>query len=312
MTMMKQAFLVFSGFIILGLEAGNHEENSSGCDALNPALGKTTVSIEHEGKNRSYRLYVPKNYKSDIPTPLIINFHGTGSNAEQQAVYSDMDSVAEKKGFIHVNPQGLELDGRPVFNAGLTMESPANKRDFSKAPRDDVDFAKTIVEDVSTKYCLNKKKVYSTGMSNGGRMSYRIGCEAADTFAAIAPVAGVLSLPPKKCLPTKAVPSIAFHGTWDLVSSYKKAGGFSTMGAMQMFSLWAKKNQCKGDPIVTFKEDNVSCESYQSCAEGAEIKFCTIDRGGHCWPGRPCRLGASSTINGSEMIADFLLQFERN
>ena len=66
MTMMKRAFLVFAGFIILGLEAGNHEENSSGCDALNPALGKTTVSIKHEGKNRSYRLYVPKNYKSDI------------------------------------------------------------------------------------------------------------------------------------------------------------------------------------------------------------------------------------------------------
>ena len=107
--MMNRVFLVFAGFIILGLEAGNHEENSSGCDALNPALGKTTVSIEHEGKNRSYRLYVPKKYKSDIPTPLIINFHGTGSNAEQQAIYSDMDSVAEKKGFIHVNPQGLEL-----------------------------------------------------------------------------------------------------------------------------------------------------------------------------------------------------------
>ena len=100
---MKRAFLVFAGFIILGLEAGNHEENSSGCDALNPALGKTTVSIEHEGKNRSYRLYVPKNYKSDIPTPLIINFHGTGSNAEQQAVYYDMDSVAEKKGFSNFN-----------------------------------------------------------------------------------------------------------------------------------------------------------------------------------------------------------------
>ena len=86
----------------------------------------------------------------------------------------------------------------------------------------------------------------------------------------------------------------------------------SEMCIRDRFSLWAKKNQCKGDPIVTFKEDNVSCESYQSCAEGAEIKFCTIDRGGHCWPGRPCRLGASSTINGSEMIVDFLLQFERN
>ena len=71
MTMIKRAFLVFAGFIILGLEAGNHEENLSGCDALNPVLGKTTVSIEHEGKNRSYRLYVPKNYKSDIQIPLI-------------------------------------------------------------------------------------------------------------------------------------------------------------------------------------------------------------------------------------------------
>ena len=88
------------------------------------------------------------------------------------------------------------------------------------------------------------------------------------------------------------------------------------MGAVQMFSLWAKKNQCKGKPIVTFQGDKVSCESYLSCAEGAEIKFCTIDRGGHCWPGRlgfgSCRLGASSNINGSEMIVDFLLQFERS
>ena len=57
MKMMKRAFLVFAGFIILGLEAGNHEENLSGCDALNPVLGKTTVSIEHEGKNRSCLLY---------------------------------------------------------------------------------------------------------------------------------------------------------------------------------------------------------------------------------------------------------------
>ena len=209
MTMMKRVLLIFAGFIILGLEAGNHEENSSGCDALNPVLGKTTVSIEHEGKNRSYRLYVPKNYKSDIPTPLIINFHGTGSNAEQQAVYSDMDLVADKKRFIHVNPQGLELDGRPVFNAGLTMESPANKRDFSKAPRDDVDFAKAIVEDVSIKYCLNKKKVYSTGMSNGGRMSYRIGCEAADTFAAIAPVCLLYTSPSPRDRQKSRMPSSA-------------------------------------------------------------------------------------------------------
>ena len=111
--MMKRVLFIFAGFIILGLEAGNKEEISSGCDALDPVLGKITVSIEHEGKDRSYRLYVPKNYKSDIPTPLIINFHGTGCNAEQQAVYSDMDSVADKKGFIHVNPQGLEFDGRP-------------------------------------------------------------------------------------------------------------------------------------------------------------------------------------------------------
>jgi polyhydroxybutyrate depolymerase len=309
--MMKRTLLILLSFTILGLEASNNEEKSYGCDGLNPVLGKSTVFIQHEGKNRSYRLYVPKNYEPDSPTPLVINFHGTGSNAEQQAFYSDMDSVADKKGFIHVNPQGLELDGRPVFNAGLTMQSPANKRDFSKAPRDDVDFAKTIVEHISTNYCLNKKKVYSTGMSNGGRMSYRIGCEAADTFAAIAPVAGVLSLPEDKCQPTKSVPSIAFHGTRDFVSSYNKAGGYSTMGALEMFSLWAQKNQCEGTPIITFKKNDVSCESYKSCKGGAEIKFCTIEGGGHCWPGRPCRFGASSTINASEMIMEFLLQFER-
>ncbi|MBK49462.1 MAG: hypothetical protein CL768_00265 [Chloroflexi bacterium] len=309
-SMLKKTLLIFSFFLTSSFVIAS-DLIGNACDGLNPPLGKSIVSLQHEGKNRSYRLYVPKNYRTDNPTPLLINYHGTGSNAEQQALYSDMDRVADENNFIHVSPQGLDLDGRPVFNAGLTMQSPANKRDFSKEPRDDVDFSTKIIEDISNKYCVNEKKIYATGMSNGGRMSYRIGCDAADKFAAIAPVAGVLSLPEEDCQPSKPVPSIAFHGTLDSISSYYKAGGFSTMGALEMFSLWAKKNQCEGEPVETFKKIDIICKSYLSCKDDVEVKFCTVKGGGHCWPGRPCRFGSRSPISASDMIAEFLLRFER-
>ena len=63
--MIKRTLLILLSFTILGLEASNYEEKSYGCDGLNPVLGKSTVFIQHEGKNRSYRLYVPKNYEPD-------------------------------------------------------------------------------------------------------------------------------------------------------------------------------------------------------------------------------------------------------
>ena len=271
--------------------------------------GVSKIKINHEGSVREYRAYIPQSYNRSLPLPVIINFHGTGSNADQQAKYSDLDRIAEDKKFIHINPQGKNLNGKQVFNAGLTMNSPTNKRDFSEEPRDDVSFTRSIISDLSSKICIDSSRVYATGMSNGGRMSYRLACEATDLFAAIAPVAGVLSLEAKDCNPSRPISTLSFHGTSDLVSRYDKPGGFSTISAPDMFALWAKKNNCSDSPEITFKKEDVTCQTYDSCGSSKEeITLCTIENGGHCWPGRFCFRGASYTINASEMIVDFFLK----
>lgn len=304
---MKYLRFLFFGFFCNFLIAEDY------CNVVSTPEGVSKITISHQNLEREYRVYVPKSYTGNRSLPVVLNFHGTGSSADKQAEYSGMDELSEELDFIHINPQGKNLNGRPVFNAGLTMNSPTNKRDFSLEPRDDVSFAKAIIKDVSSKICVDSNRIYATGMSNGGRMSYRLGCEAADVFAAIAPVAGVLSLEPKDCNPSRSIPTLSFHGTSDFVSKYDRPGGFSTMSAPDMLKLWAKKNQCSSNSEITFKKKDISCESYKSCGnEKGEVTLCTVINGGHCWPGKPCWSGASYTINASKKIIDFFYRFSLN
>ena len=142
-------------------------------------------------------------------------------------------------------------------------------------------------------------------------MSYRIACEAADLVAAIAPVAGVLSLAPEECNPSRPVPAIHFHGTADTIAPYYEAGGYSTMSVPDMYALWAEKSECTDEPTVIFQTNDVTCESYDACSEGAEVVLCTIAEGGHCWPGDlTCWSGyATETIEAGQELLEFLLRF---
>lgn len=181
----------------------------------------------------------------------------TARTPESMVALSGMNPAAEARGILIPYPQGLLANGLPVFDAGL--------RDFSAAPRDDVDFARAIADGVASRYCLDRRRVYSTGFSNGARMSYRIACEAADLVAAIAPVAGVLSLDPGECNPTRPVPALAFHGTADVVAPYDRAGGFSTRSVPSMFEVWAEKAEGTGESSLTENSELLSCEAYQDC-----------------------------------------------
>lgn len=285
-----------------GLPATSPGTRTSNCAAPPPAPGLYDVSIQHQGNDRAYRLYVPASYDPGAGTPVVLNFHGTGGSPEAMIVLSAMNDHADERGILVVYPEGLPAGGLPVFDAGL--------RDFSAEPRDDVDFARAIVDDVAHRYCVDRNRVYSTGLSNGARMSYRIACEAADFVAAIAPVAGVLSLDPTDCWPSRPVPSIAFHGTADRIAPYDSAGGFSTRSAPAMLDVWAEKNACRDDTGVLTEEGLARCEGHVACAEGADTLLCTIADGGHCWPGGPgCAVGeVAITIDATAVMLDF---FER-
>lgn len=139
-----------------------------------------TDSIVHDGLTREYILYVPANYTGTSAVPLLFNFHGYTSNANDQMWYGDFRPIADTAGFIIIHPQGtLDGTGTTHFNVG-----------WGGSTVDDVDFTSALIDSISAQYNINQDRVYSTGMSNGGFMSFKLACELSDRIAGIASVTG--------------------------------------------------------------------------------------------------------------------------
>lgn len=220
------------------------------------------------GMERNYILYVPPKYKNNRPTPLVFNFHGLGSDAESQLNYTQMFDLADKFKFILVAPNGVGNS----WNGGLCCD-PAMTLGI-----DDVGFVSDLIDKISEDYCINQDRIFATGISNGGFLSYRLGCELSDRIAAIAPVASAnytnLSL---SCEPTRPVPVLAFNGTADVLVPY--------INGQLSIEAWAYNNGCSDETTVVYQKGDVTCRAYQDCEEDASVVFCTIEGGGHNWPG---------------------------
>src|SRR5262249_33405984 len=130
--------------------------------------------------------------------------------------------------------------------------------------------------------CLDVDRIYATGMSNGGFMSHRLGCELANRIAAIAPVAGVLGV---ACSPSRPMPVMDFHGTADTLVPYNGGSQYGFASVPDTIAGWAQRNGCTDTPAVTFSKGDSSCQTYQKCQAGVTVTLCTVQDGGHTWPG---------------------------
>ena len=146
------------------------------------SIGQQTIdgSITFAGIQRDYILYVPEIYTPGEAVPLILNFHGYTSNAFEQLNYGEFRPIADTAGFIVVHPMGtVDLLGNTHWNVGWGTSSV-----------DDLGFTAALIDSLSAEYSINQDRIYSTGMSNGGFMSYHLACELSERIAAIASVTG--------------------------------------------------------------------------------------------------------------------------
>jgi polyhydroxybutyrate depolymerase len=258
----------------------------------------TTWTIMSGGIARVVNVHVPGGYDPSRGTALVLNFHGFTSDAPQEALLSLMNDKAENAGFIVMYPYGT---GSPLsWNAGACCGTAASDG------IDDIQFVRDILDKAQTDLCIDPSRVYATGMSNGGFLSHRIGCELADRFAAIAPVAGVLGI--DSCAPSRPVPVIEFHGTDDTLVPWDGSESLGFPPVMDTFHGWAHRDGCTGEPAQTYAHGDATCQTYDHCDAGAEVTLCTIDGGGHTWPGgTPVpSLGVTSTdINATDAMWSF-------
>lgn len=277
-----------------GVDAGEIVEP---CGTSTLAAG--TFVLSFGGVDYGYIVHLPPSYDGTKRTPLVLNWHGYTSNADQQVFFSGFDVAADEQGLIVVYPNSPDAS----WAAGTCCGS--------NTARNDVGFARALVAEISSKACVDPKRIYSTGMSNGGFMSFRLGCEAADLFAAVAPVAGKIGV--AGCSPSRPIALLAIHGTDDTLVPYS-TGGLSPdmLTVPDTAKKWAALDKCAAGPDHVEDYVSASCDVWSHCDGGAKVRLCTVAGGGHCWPGQPvCPFGNStSSLDASREIAEFFKSFK--
>ncbi len=268
-----------------------------------------TNTLTYDGIERTYILHVPGSYNGDKAAPLVLDFHGGGGNANSQMRTSQFNTLADEKEFLVAYPNGTgRLEDKLLTWNGGTCCGYAVTNQI-----DDVGFVRALVAEIRSKYNIDPKRIYATGLSNGGIFSYRLACDASDLFAAIAPVAGTLNYP--RCAPTGPVSVIHFHGTDDTHVGYNGGTGPDSLVDVPFASVkdsidfWLGVDQCQMQPqSQSFKD--IQHDTYSGCADGTAVELYTIIGGKHAWPGSqgPAWSGGdkpTQSISATQFIWDF-------
>jgi polyhydroxybutyrate depolymerase len=276
------------------------------------ALGDHNRSLKMGEQTRSYLVHVPPKYDPQKPTPMVLVLHGAMMNGAMMAPFCGMNEKADEAGFVAVYPSGTGAGIFLTWNAGGFGEKAAKEKP------DDVKFIAALLDNLATVVNVDPKRVYATGMSNGGMMCYRLAAELSDRIAAVAPVAGTMAI--EKADPKRPVSIIHFHGTEDKLVPFKgfgrKTAKFMNLKSVdESIKIWVKANDCPSEPkeekLPNTIEDGTSItkKTYGSGKDGAEVVLFTIEGGGHTWPGKqpPVSFIGKSTknISANDLIWEF-------
>lgn len=278
------------------------------------APGDYEFSLTHQSLRRSYLVHVPPQAAPGRRLPVVLNFHGGGSNAEVQKAYTRMDRAADRDGYIAIYPNGSSGIGNRflTWNAGNCC-GPAAALQI-----DDVGFSLAVLDDLAARAAVDAGRIYATGLSNGSMMAYRLAAEASGRIAAVAGVAGAMSV--ARFAPSRPMPVMHIHSTHDHIARYD--GGFgppSTIADTRMFHTavedmlrkWVDHDGCPvrpalveplaGQPGTPDEEHSAIRRVYRPCRNGVEVVLWQISGAGHVWPGgvrdyMPQLLGTGTAI----------------
>jgi len=229
---------------------------------------------------RSYRLGVPRRYRSASATPLILLFHGSGSNALQTSIYTQMPKRGSQAGFLVATPDAIDENWQ--------LSAP-------DAHSDDLVFVAALIRSLSDRYCVDRSRIFAAGISLGSEFAAIVACSSTDRIAAIGLVAA--EFVPRPC--TGPMPVVAFHGTADPLVPYQSGGvgesipGVHLPGAVQNLAAWAALDRCRPDAAVRRVGSQVQEHRWERCPDGEPVTLYSVLGGGHTWPGSPVNLPAA-------------------
>ena len=263
----------------------------SACSAVHNYTDTRQYTLAIGPSSRTFLVHCPKTLAAANP-PLVIALHGGGINGKTMERFSGLSEASEQYGFVAVYPNGSGwLKRFLTWNAGSCC-SYAEKHDI-----DDVAFIRRLIEYMINRYHVDPSRVYVTGISNGGMMAYRLAAEIPDRIAAIAPVAGTLTIDPGAI--HTAMPILHFHGSDDRYVPFEGGRGSrsvirnSYMPVEETIKVWKRVNQATAVPRVEelppSHDDGtrVIRYTYRTEQDKQNIVLYKIIGAGHTWPGQP-------------------------
>lgn len=263
-----------------------------------PLSGDRFHHMFYDGQKRTYKLHIPPSYDDINHMPLVVVLHGYMGSSMLVERKTNMSNKGDEEGFIVAYPNGAQkLRFLRGWNAGFSHGLAVLTK------MDDTGFIRALIKKLQSTLKIDSNRIYVTGHSNGGTMSYRIGAELSDIVAAIGVNAGSIGgrfflwgknrpvwVIPK---PTNPVSVIVFQGMKDKYIPYD--GGKSSclftdycLSVDESVSFWVKHNKCDYGPQITVsKSKNVVIKRYANGSNGSEVILYTSIIGGHEWPGGP-------------------------
>ena len=270
-----------------------------------------TMNID--GLQRTYTVQLPQHYyDSTADIPLVIGLHGTGGSGYQFETDYSFTQKANAAGFIAVYPDGLQKQGGLLkirtWNAGSCCDYAMNNN------INDVKFISALIDELSGRFYVNRKKVYVAGMSNGAMLAYRLAAELPEKIAAIAAVSGTMVYEKNMSL-KGAVPVLHIHSTQDIKVPFTGGigiGNYNFPPVMEGMHYWAQRNGC--DTIATKQQyGNFELYTWQNTTGDTLLRCYLTQDGGHAWPGSTAqrKMGdtPSAVINANDMIWNFFSRF---
>ena len=243
----------------------------SGAAAAVPA-GSSQQTITVGGVARTFHLYRPAGLTGAVP--LVVVLHGGfGSGTQAERSYR-WDAQADRDRFLVVYPDGLNR----AWNAGGgCCGTPA------RAGTDDTGFITLLIATIEQETPVDRARIYATGISNGGIMTYRLACDTR-IFAAIGPVAATQLGP---CPAPAPVSVIHIHGTADRNIPYHGgpgdgAGHINGPAVPALNATWRGIDHCAAPSVTTA---GAVTTSIASCPGGRTVELITVAGAGHQWPG---------------------------
>ncbi len=263
---------------------------SAGCGRPSPILPDHDQSLRiainpvpaDGAHQRTAVLHIPSAYSPHTPAPLVMQFHGAGPNASAAGYERDspLHGLSNRDGLIHVFPQGLRA---PNGNLGWNAYGPV----YWKVA--EIPFVNELLDTVAVDYCVNLRRVYASGVSNGANMVNYVACRDADRFAAVSTVAGpMFGQDDGPCRPSRPIPIIDIHSFEDPAVPYAGHPGppdyqFPLPSVAAWLRGWATVDACRPAPPAVTGPGRVQTRTWGDCAQGARI-VAYATHTGHGWP----------------------------